>query len=301
MSNCAIVAERKRNYLDETKRKAKTTANARTMTPTKCPKCGQPIVGNVTSCPECGASVAPRNKTNLVRLAGILLITILAGLILSVFIQSREPAAPVVSAPPSEPVPDLTATKAKAEGGDTGAQFLLGEMYLKGNGVPQSYDEAAKWYRQAADQGHAGAQCKMGEISEAGRGVKQDRAEAAKWYRRGAEQGHINSQYSLAVLYVQGTGVPHDEVEAVKWYRAAADQGDALAQYNLGQRHTYGQSVPKDFVEAFKWLSLSAKQGLRDSVNALNDLKPKMTGAQISEGQRRAGAFVAKKSVTRTP
>jgi len=38
-----------------------------------------------------------------------------------------------------------------AEAGDATAQFILGGMYAKGQGVPQDYGEAAKWYRKAAE------------------------------------------------------------------------------------------------------------------------------------------------------
>ena len=42
-----------------------------------------------------------------------------------------------------------------AEQGDAGAQYNLGFMYSNGEGVPQDYAEAAKWYRMAADPGAA--------------------------------------------------------------------------------------------------------------------------------------------------
>jgi len=32
------------------------------------------------------------------------------------------------------------------------ALFAMGGLYFKGHGVPQDYNEAHKWYRQAADQ-----------------------------------------------------------------------------------------------------------------------------------------------------
>ncbi len=38
-----------------------------------------------------------------------------------------------------------------AEQGNASAQFNLGFMYNKGQGVPQDYTEAVKWYRLAAD------------------------------------------------------------------------------------------------------------------------------------------------------
>ncbi len=42
-----------------------------------------------------------------------------------------------------------------ADQGIVGAQFNLGLMYYTGQGVPQNYAEAAKWYRRAANRGLA--------------------------------------------------------------------------------------------------------------------------------------------------
>ena len=39
-----------------------------------------------------------------------------------------------------------------AEQGDAVAQHNLGVLYRNGQGVPQDYAEALKWYRQAAEQ-----------------------------------------------------------------------------------------------------------------------------------------------------
>ena len=44
-----------------------------------------------------------------------------------------------------------------ANQGDASAQFYLGAMYDTGQGVPQDYPEAVKWYRKAAEQGDAKA------------------------------------------------------------------------------------------------------------------------------------------------
>jgi TPR repeat protein len=43
-------------------------------------------------------------------------------------------------------------------------------MYEDGKGLPQSYTEALKWHRLAADQGHAFAQYKLGFLYYDGRG-----------------------------------------------------------------------------------------------------------------------------------
>ncbi len=49
-----------------------------------------------------------------------------------------------------------------ADQGDADAQLNLGFMYDHGEGVPQNYAEAVRWYRMAADQGNAIAQHNLG-------------------------------------------------------------------------------------------------------------------------------------------
>ena len=46
----------------------------------------------------------------------------------------------------------------KAEQGDADAQYELGRMYIVGDGVPQDYDEAFRWFWKSAEQGDAKAQ-----------------------------------------------------------------------------------------------------------------------------------------------
>ncbi len=47
-------------------------------------------------------------------------------------------------------------------------------MYGKGNGVPQDYKAAAKWWRLAAEQGFAMAESNLEVMYQAGTGVIQD-------------------------------------------------------------------------------------------------------------------------------
>lgn len=234
----------------------------------------------------------PSHDSRTPKVVGIVVVCLVIGVLIYLSLARREPPAP---APEAAEVIDLEGTRAKAERGDAEAQKNLGTIHARGQGVKQSYAEAAKWYRQAADQGHAGAQAALGELYEAGQGVPCDEAEAARWYRRAAEQGHVGGQYSLAVLYVMGKGVPKDIAEAVKWYRRAADQGNALAQYNLGMRCNEGDGVPQDFIEAYAWLSLASAQGLEDATKARDELKRRMKREQIAEGQRRVKTFAGGK------
>ena len=75
--------------------------------------------------------------------------------------------------------------------------------------------------RPLAEQGVSLAQNALGEMYMYGKGIPQDYNEAAKWLRLAAEQGHRRAQFLLGVLYWSGDGVPQDQDEAVKWFRLA--------------------------------------------------------------------------------
>jgi TPR repeat protein len=55
-------------------------------------------------------------------------------------------------------------------------------LTLYGDGVPQNYADAMKWYLQAAKQGDAGAQSSLGMIYKRGYGVPQNYILAYMWY-----------------------------------------------------------------------------------------------------------------------
>jgi len=170
--------------------------------------------------------------------------------------------------------------------------LLNGDRYYNGDGVPQDYVEALKWYRRAADKDIAIAQRTVGLMYYSGLGVEQNIAEALmwfvkageggdvyaqwfmgaanelaenwseafKWYRMAAELGEVTSQRLLGNLYFNGNGTAKNDNEALRWFRKAADGGEAVAQRVLGQLYLGGIIVQKNEAEAAKWYRLAAEQ-----------------------------------------
>src|SRR5437899_270355 len=62
----------------------------------------------------------------------------------------------------------------------------------------------------AAEQGDASAQLNLGNSYYNGQGVPQDYKEAMKWYRKAAEQGDVFAQFNLGIMFYHGQGVPKD-------------------------------------------------------------------------------------------
>lgn len=197
------------------------------------------------------------------------------------------------------PVVDFNATKAHAEQGEAQAQNDLGELYAHGQGVPQDYAQAAKWYRLAADQGLPQGQCNLAALLAAGAGVKSDAAEAVKWYRKAAEKNSVDAQYNLGQMLSMGIGAKRDLPEAIRFYQLAAEQGDELSQYNLARRYREGKDVPVDPVQAYFWFTLAATKGVEEALPMRALLQKDMTSAQIAEAQKRVKNF--KPAAPKTP
>ncbi|MDR3293678.1 MAG: hypothetical protein LBT20_06215 [Clostridiales bacterium] len=150
----------------------------------------------------------------------------------------------------------------RAQEGDAEAQLIVGVMNERGEGVPQDFTKAVKWYKKSAKKGNADAQNNLGYAYEVGRGVpQQDYAEAAKWYAKSADQGNANGLYNLGNSYYKGMGVKKDSKKAAELYGKAGAQGHSDAQNNLGYLYETGEGVPQNSEQAARWYGYAESQG----------------------------------------
>lgn len=167
---------------------------------------------------------------------------------------------------------------------DARDQYVLGQRYLKGDGVIKDYQEAIEWLRLAADQGFALAQFELGNCFYYGVGVDKNPNEVLKWYRMAAEGGLAIAQSYLASVYGLGKLVSQDFKEAVRWYRLAAEQNNIKAQTCLAL--TYKKV--KDFESAYFWILIAVLNGDESSIVWRDLIAKQLTTQQQDEVQARA-------------
>ena len=212
--------------------------------------------------------------------------------------------------------------KPLADRGNAKAQHMLGTMYLLGQGVKMDWAEAVKWlrmaakqglgeaqatlnnmnvegkvtppqswvknekqYREAAAQGDADALFRLGENYYYGWTVQRDDKEAARLFDLAAVKDHVNAQYYLGLMHFSGEGVDKDRKKAAFWLRQSSVQGLTDGMSLLGLIYENGYDVPKDLEEALYWFSL------RGDEIAIDNVKEKLTTAQIANVQKRIGAW----------
>lgn len=190
----------------------------------------------------------------------------------------------------------------QAEAGHRKAQYRLGMMYLRGEGVERNHELGMRWLHTAAKRGDSEAQYQLGIIYRDGSGVNKNEDEAMKWLQKSADWGDkaairdlnaliakqnakelksllaaakqdsLSAMTLLAKKYEEGIGVVKDSEHAAYWYRQAAQRQHAESQYQLGVMYKRGVGVPQDLEKAEFWLTQAAKKGLVKARVVLRDI-----------------------------
>ncbi|HEX9692832.1 MAG TPA: tetratricopeptide repeat protein [Gemmatimonadales bacterium] len=148
-----------------------------------------------------------------------------------------------------------------AESGDTTAQVKVGLAYYYGYGVQSIPEEAARWFRRAAERDCAAGQHMLGVQYRDGNGVDQDAGEAHRLLSAAAERGYPDAQYDFGLMLFEGTGVPQNYPEAFGWFTKAAAQGSPGGRTFVGIMLVNGLGVKQDLAAGRDALLDAAKRG----------------------------------------
>src|SRR5215469_3146549 len=174
---------------------------------------------------------------------------------------------------------------AAARGGNVDAQLRMGADCFG----RAKFNEAAEWFRLAAEQDSAEAQNALATLHLNGMGVAQDTRGAFGLFERAAASGLREAHYNLSILLFNGVGrdIPRAEEHLLKAARAghrpalrslgflyhaagasgdwprlasqcfllAAQAGDALSKYQLGLRYVLGHGQAQDRGAALDWFA----------------------------------------------
>jgi TPR repeat protein len=173
--------------------------------------------------------------------------------------------------------------------GDNQAELILAELYIVGDGVPQSSSTSFRLLKTLSDNGDAEATNLLGELSaddklrdylfstslggaqhipaDFTRAFPQDPSSAISYWERAGQQGSCESWINLSSVYDRGIGVNSD-------YRAGADYVERGARCNptnsfytwkLGKRFYDGKGRNRDCQAAEKLFAQSLDHGYADA------------------------------------
>lgn len=150
-----------------------------------------------------------------------------------------------------------------AEGGNSDAQYMLGDFYITGDGnLEKDEEKGFDWIKKSAEQGNKFAQYKLASLYMGGIGFAKDEKLALDWLLKSAKQDMPAAQYLAGIYYINGIcGVEKDMQKGLEWLEKAAEQKHVLASNNIGRAWLSGFAGEKDPKKAVKWFKKAVEDG----------------------------------------
>ena len=195
----------------------------------------------------------------------------------------------------------LVTTIDRAMAGYAIDEFELAEMYYFGNRrldpKGKRYDEAARLYRSSAEKGYTHAEYRLGELYLRAEGVVGSVSEAKKWLGRAAGKNYAPAIRELGKLYFDGKWVPRDSAKGKTLLIKAGKLGDYWAYLHLMLHavHASHSGMTREHrIEIYKWSWLAKRAGAKDFLLYLG-IRDSMSESEVATAIKQARAIIAEK------
>ena len=96
-----------------------------------------------------------------------------------------------------------------------------GEILKKGEGVEVNKEEAAQYFKMAADRGNPAGMFNYGNMLYKGEGVEINKEEAARYFKMAADSGNPDGMFKYGIMLDEGEGVEVNKKEAARYFKMA--------------------------------------------------------------------------------
>ncbi len=176
--------------------------------------------------------------------------------------------------------------------GDAEAQLMLGNLFMREEGIYKNPKKGLYWYEKAIAQNDVDTSKTLGLMYLYGRDVKENSERAIELLLKAARQGDVESQYNLGNVYLNDDITRPNPPKAAFWYQKAAKKKHAGAQYALGQMYLQGRGINKDSKKGMKWLKKADKNNHTEASVAL--AKMYAEGRNVKVDHKRAFQLLTK-------
>ncbi|MBL42023.1 MAG: hypothetical protein CMM49_05105 [Rhodospirillaceae bacterium] len=157
--------------------------------------------------------------------------------------------------------------------------------------VKGDYKKALKILKPLAVKGNSEAQYQMGEMLRKGQGLPQNHKYAISYFVKSAKQKNVKAEYRLGSMFNEGWGVKYDQKKAFYWWKKAAFHGHTDAQMQLSIAYFKGWGVERSFINSYAWSILTTSQKIDGSKANKKMLEDLMTKNEIKSAKKLAKKF----------
>jgi uncharacterized protein len=199
----------------------------------------------------------------------------------------------------------------QAQGGNVAAELRTGEWYNSGVSGRVDSEQAAAWFKRAADRGSPDASALLGSLYLYGHGMEVDQARAYLLIQSSVDRGSFKGRTFLAQMYMHGWYVQKNDLkahellmsvgdkdplaltllgvmamdgpnkhpeDAMSLFNKASQQGESGAMLSLGEMYLFGSGVNQDFEQAAAWFKRAWRMDNRAAEFRLGQMYAKGAG-----------------------
>lgn len=154
----------------------------------------------------------------------------------------------------------------QAQNNNSYAQYTLGKMYLKGEGVKQDAEYGVRWLLRAIKQNNMYAQYLLGKAILKGEYFPTDNNlppyidSAVELLLKSSDQGNDFASYTLGKAFIEGDLLPQDISAGFELLLKASEKDCVPALYYIGKMFYKGIGVTKDIDTAIYYFEKAVKE-----------------------------------------
>ncbi|MBR1731643.1 MAG: SEL1-like repeat protein [Ruminococcus sp.] len=158
----------------------------------------------------------------------------------------------------------------KVSADDAYKEYLIGRLYLKGQGLEQDYYKAYCSFSLSAQNGYNHANYYIGNMYYYGLGFEQSFVEAKSFYDKAADNGDNYAKYRLARMYIKGEGTDVD-LNKSEVYLKTSLNFVVMANYDLAKLYELHTDEFKHSDDEIYQLYKTALKGLEKQEKDMHD------------------------------
>ncbi|OHT03100.1 hypothetical protein TRFO_29572 [Tritrichomonas foetus] len=134
--------------------------------------------------------------------------------------------------------------------------------------IPKNINEAARFYKMAADHGNSNGMFNIARMLQDGIGTTKNLILAFKYFMKASEAGNTRAMNSTGFMLKNGFGTVQNDVDAIRYFKLGAKSGNPIAMNNYAEMLEAGRGVHKNMLKALKYYKLAAKMKNPNAMNS---------------------------------
>lgn len=168
--------------------------------------------------------------------------------------------------------------------------------------IPRDINESFNYYKMAADAGNSDGMYNTARMLQDGIGTSRDLKLAFYYFKKASQTKNPRAMNSTGFMLLKGFGTEKDEMQALKYFKMGADAGSSVSMNNYAEMLEKGEGTPNHRKNRAMALKYFIKAADLNDSNAMNNYARYLeNGIHIQKNIEKAMEYYKKSAGLRNP